>query len=69
MKYLTFDFDLFLGVKVMKKSLPALFIFFYGPNLNKIGSVISEKIEFFPPNNNNNKNNNNYRALIDCSPL
>jgi len=44
MKYLTFDLDL-----VMKKNPPTLFIFIYSPTLNKIGSVISEKIEFFPP--------------------
>jgi len=61
---LTFD----LGVSVMKKIPPTLCICIYGPNLNKIGSVISEKIEFFPPpnNNNNKKNNINYR---NCSPL
>jgi len=55
-----------------KKIPPTLFICIYGPNWSKIGSVISEKIEFFPPssnNNNNKKNNNNYRAIYDCSPL
>jgi len=44
---LTFD----LGVKVIKKkNSPTLFICIYGPNLDKIGLVISEKIEFpYPP--------------------
>jgi len=57
---LTFD----LGVKVMKRNPPTLFICIYGPDLNKIGSVISEKMEFSPPHNNNNNNkNNNYRAM------
>jgi len=47
----------------MKKN-PTLFICIYSPNLNKIGSVISEKIEFFPPNKKKkNKNNNNNYSL------
>jgi len=48
MKYLIFDFGpLCQGHE--KNFPPTLFISIYGPNLNKPGSVISEKIEFFPP--------------------
>jgi len=63
MKYLTFDFDLWPLGQGHKKIPPTLFICIYGPNLNKIGSVISEKIEFFPPNIKKKNNNNNYRAM------
>jgi len=65
MKYLTFDFDLWpLGQGHEKKTL-TLFICIYGPNLNKIGSVICEKIDLSPPpkNTKKKKNNNNFRAL------
>jgi len=32
-----------------EKNVPTLFICIYGPNLNKNGSDISEKIDLFPP--------------------
>jgi len=46
---MTVTFDFKVTVKTKTKIPPTLFLCIYGPNLNKIGSVISEKIEFFPP--------------------
>jgi len=64
MKYLTFDFDLWPLGQGHVKNPPNFFFCIYGTNFNKIGSVISEKIEFFHAKNNKKKQkNNNYRAM------